>query len=362
MTMNKYWKSLSKTRKITNAAVLVIFAVFIGGLIMWKQSSPTQYMIEKPAKLVKTSSLYTSSKYAQTQTYIPVDQQVLTTHYRDVHKNQGKPAVKITKGQTSSQTISTSEYQKNLDGQTQSTWVTAEQLALKLAQVPYSTEPQGVVISEITASQKTVLKPGDRLSTMNGQPVTSANQFNQAENSLKTDKSVKIVADRGSKKITAEVKPLGSKSKCYHLGISAYNDVAISSSMNFDQTKELSKIGGTSYGLMLFTQMYFDSVGEDQIKVPSSVKISGTGQITSDGRVMPVSGIEQKVYGAAKQGVTDFYVPNYPATAKLKKIDRNYINNYTVAKQTVKKYHLPMKIHPVTSVYDIIGNLDQLVS
>ena len=360
--MNSYWKSLSKTRKITNATVLVIFVVFIGGLLVWSQSSPTQYMIEKPAKLVKTSSLYTSSKQAQTQTYIPVDQQVLTTHYRDVKRDRNKPAVKITHGQTDSQTISTSEYQKNLNGQTQSTWVTAEQLALKLAQVPYSSEPQGVIISEVAANQKTALKPGDRLSTMNGQPVTSAAQFNQAENSLKADKSVKITANRGSKKITADVKPLKSQNEKYHLGISAYDDVAISSSMDFDQTKELSKIGGTSYGLMLFTQMYFDSVGENQIRIPSSVKISGTGQITSDGRVMPVSGIEQKVYGAAKQGVTDFYVPNYPATAKLKKIDRNYVNNYTVAKQTVKKYHLLMKIHPVTSVYDIIGNLDQLGS
>lgn len=362
MTMNKYWKSLSKTRKITNAAVLVIFVVFIGGLLVWNQSSPTQYMIEKPATLIKTSSLYTSSKHARTQTYIPVDQQVLTTHYRDVKRDRNKPAVKITHGQVDSQTISTSEYQKNLNGQTQSAWVTAEQLALKLAQVPYSSEPQGVIISEVAASQKTALKPGDRLSTMNGQPVTSASQFNRAENSLKTDKSVKITANRGSKKITADVKPLKSQNEKYHLGISAYDDVAISSSMDFDQTKELSKIGGTSCGLMLFTQMYFDSVGENQIRVPSSVKISGTGQITSDGRVMPVSGIEQKVYGAAKQGVTDFYVPNYPATAKLKKIDRNYVNNYTVAKQTVKKYHLSMKIHPVTSVYDIIGNLDQLDS
>lgn len=360
--MNRYWKSLSKTHKITNAAILVIFVVFIGGLLVWNQSSPTQYMIEKPAKLVKTSSLYTSSKHAQTQTYIPVDQQVLTTHYRDVKRDRNKPAVKITHGQTNSQTISASEYQKNLNGQTQSTWVTAEQLALKLAQVPYSSEPQGVIISEVAANQKTALKPGDRLSTMNGQPVTSAAQFNQAENSLKADKSVKITANRGSKKITADVKPLKSQNEKYHLGISAYDDVAISSSMDFDQTKELSKIGGTSYGLMLFTQMYFDSVGENQIRIPLSVKISGTGQITNDGRVMPVSGIEQKVYGAAKQGVTDFYVPNYPATAKLKKIDRNYVNNYTVAKQTVKKYHLSMKIHPVTSVYDIIGNLDQLGS
>lgn len=360
--MNRYWKSLSKTRKITNAAVLVIFVVFIGGLLVWNQSSPTQYMIEKPAKLVKTSSLYTSSKHAQTQTYIPVDQQVLTTHYRDVKRDRNKPAVKITHGQTNSQTISASEYQKNLNGQTQSTWVTTEQLALKLAQVPYSSEPQGVIISEVAANQKTALKPGDRLSTMNGQPVTSAAQFNQAENSLKADKSVKITANRGSKKITADVKPLKSQNEKYHLGISAYDDVAISSSMDFDQTKELSKIGGTSYGLMLFTQMYFDSVGENQIRIPSSVKISGTGQIANDGRVMPVSGIEQKVYGAAKQGVTDFYVPNYPATAKLKKIDRNYVNNYTVAKQTVKKYHLSMKIHPVTSVYDIIDNLDQLGS
>ena len=345
----------SKVLRYSFAGILLALFAFWGWSML---ASPTQYLIDTPTKLVSVSSLYRSKlQQSATRVYVPVDKQIVTTKRSVARQYQHQPATTIQQSNTA-KGVSAKKYRANLEGQTKSVWSTAEILALKLSSTPYSVENQGVDISEIAAKQVTKqIQPGDRLISLNGKPVTSAEQFNQAEQSLKSADPAKLSVQHGQKTVTETLKPLQREHQ-YYLGISAANNRVVTSSANFQRIKQ-SKIIGPSYSLMLFTQMYFDLTDTGKY-LSAGTKISGTGQITDNGRVLPVSGIEQKVYAAGTQGVTDFYVPNYPTTDKIRSKIPGYRNNYAVAKETVKKYHLKMTVHPVTSVYDVIGNVDEM--
>lgn len=345
----------SKAFRYSIAGILLALFAFWG----WSMfASPAQYLIETPTKLVPVSSLYRSKiQQSSAQVYVPVDQQIVTTKRSVVRRYQHQPATTIQQSNTT-EGVSAKKYRANLEGQTRSVWSTAEILALKLSSTSYSVENQGVDISEIAAKQVTKqIQPGDQLISLNGKPVTSAKQFNQAEQSLKSADPVRLAVRHGQKTVTETLKPL-QRERQYYLGISAADNRVVTSAADFQRIKQ-SKIVGPSYSLMLFTQMYFDLTDTGK-HLPTGTKISGTGQVTDNGRVLPVSGIEQKVYAAGTQGVTDFYVPNYPATDTIRSKIPGYRNNYTVAKETVEKYHLKMTVHPVTSVYDIIGNVDEM--
>lgn len=348
----------TKSKVLRYSAAGILLAVF-ACWGWWMLASPTQYLIETPTKLVPASSLYRSKiKQSSARIYVPVDQQITTTKRSVVRRYRHRPATTIRQSD-SADGVSAKKYRANLKGQTKSVWSTAEILALKLSHTPYSVENQGVDISEIAAEQVTKqIQPGDRLISLNSKPVTSAEQFNQAEQSLKSADPVKLTVHHGHKTVTETLKPLKHEQhkQQYCLGISAADNRVVTSAADFQRIKQ-SKIAGPSYSLMLFTQMYFDLTGMGRY-LPAGTKISGTGQVADNGRVLPVSGIEQKVYAAGTQGVTDFYVPNYPATAAIRSEIPGYRNNYTVAKETVKKYHLKMTVHPVTSVYDVIDNID----
>lgn len=349
---------------MTKRTTSKVFRYSIAGILLalfacwgwWMLSAPVQYVIDTPTKLVPVSSLYRSKmQQSSARVYVPVDRQIATTKRSVVRRYQNQPATTIQKGNTA-EGVSAKKYRANLEGQTNSVWSTAEILALKLSSTPYSVENQGVDISEIAAKQVTKqINPGDRLISMNGEPVTSAEQFNQAEQSLKSADPVKLTVRHGQKTVTETLKPLQREHQ-YYLGISAADNRVVTSAADFQRVNQ-SKIVGPSYSLMLFTQMYFDLTDTSKY-LSAGTKISGTGQVADNGRVFPVSGIEQKVYAAGTQGVTDFYVPNYPATTAIRAKIPGYRNNYTVAKETVKKYHLKMTVHPVTSVYDVIGNVD----
>lgn len=68
----------------------------------------------------------------------------------------------------------------------------------------------------------------------------------------------------------------------------------------------LGNVGGPSAGLM-FSLAIVDTLTPDSLTGGSSV--AGTGTITPQGRVGPIGGIVQKMYGAASEGATLFLAP-----------------------------------------------------
>lgn len=66
------------------------------------------------------------------------------------------------------------------------------------------------------------------------------------------------------------------------------------------------KIGGPSAG-MIFALAIYDKLTAGALT--GGATVAGTGEITADGQVGPIGGIQQKVLGAAENGATVFLVP-----------------------------------------------------
>jgi PDZ domain-containing protein len=75
---------------------------------------------------------------------------------------------------------------------------------------------------------------------------------------------------------------------------------------DFDVGFETGDIGGPSAGLMLALALYDRLTPDDLTKGRS---IAGTGTIRCDGRIGPISGIEQKIAGAEQEGAEIFLAP-----------------------------------------------------
>ena len=54
---------------------------------------------------------------------------------------------------------------------------------------------------------------------------------------------------------------------------------------------------------------------------------------------------------------TVFFAPNDPVTKAILKVDPDYQNNYTIAKNAAKKIHTKMKIVPVKTLDDALTYL-----
>lgn len=67
----------------------------------------------------------------------------------------------------------------------------------------------------------------------------------------------------------------------------------------------LNKVGGSSAGLVMGLAIY-DSLTPGRLTKLS--KVSGSGQITADGRIFPIEGIEEKLAAAQASGVEVFFL------------------------------------------------------
>jgi PDZ domain-containing protein len=76
-------------------------------------------------------------------------------------------------------------------------------------------------------------------------------------------------------------------------------------------------VGGPSAGLMFALGLYDALTPAD---LTDGRTIAGTGTITPDGRVGPISGIVDKVIGAERGGATVFLVPR-ANMAELREVD-----------------------------------------
>ena len=75
----------------------------------------------------------------------------------------------------------------------------------------------------------------------------------------------------------------------------------------FDVAISLEEVGGPSAGLM-FTLGILDKLGPESLT--GGKHIAGTGEISADGRVGPIGGIDHKLVAAARKGVDAFLVPS----------------------------------------------------
>jgi Lon-like protease len=197
----------------------------------------------------------------------------------------------------------------------------AEVSALRYLHYPISVVAQQVVTGSPADKR---IQAGDRLITVNGKNVASAEAVQNALVNTTPGQTVDIVVQTGSQAPRDLKIKLGSNPdrKQGFLGITpaSHGDIP------FKITISLSNIGGPSAGLM-FALAVVDKLTPNGVN--GGMVVAGTGEIDDLGNVGPIGGIPFKLMAARSAGATVFLTPadncseaktNVPAGLRLVKV------------------------------------------
>lgn len=193
-----------------------------------------------------------------------------------------------------------------------------------------------------------ILKPGDRIHSLNGKPIQTSDQLIELVSEKKAGEEVSLTIERDKKEQKVKI-PLASfpeNKKKVGLGISLVTDRTVTVKPPVEI--ETDEIGGPSAGLMFSLEIYNQLVKEDMTK---GYAIAGTGTINYEGVVGPIGGIKQKVVAADKAGANIFFAPNEKGAKD---------SNYRDALEAANDIGTEMKIVPVDTFDEAINYLRQL--
>jgi len=177
----------------------------------------------------------------------------------------------------------------------------AEVSALRYLHYPISVVAQDVVTG--SPADKNILA-GDKLITVNGKTVTSAEGVQNALVNTSPGQTVDVVVQTGDQAARDLKIKLGSNPdrKQGFLGITPASHADIP----FKITISLSNIGGPSAGLM-FALAVVDKLTPGDVN--GGMTVAGTGEIDDQGNVGPIGGIPFKLMAARDAGATVFLTP-----------------------------------------------------
>ncbi len=137
-----------------------------------------------------------------------------------------------------------------------------------------------------------VLQQGDELLTVDGQAVTSAAGFVALTQGDSTTTTYAVGIDRGGVRSTVDLhKARTGKQVLFGIGVTDVPTIPVSI------TLDPNAIGGPSAGMMFALGVY-DRLTPGNLT--GGVVVAGTGQLSDDaGDVIPIGGIQQKLYAAA---------------------------------------------------------------
>lgn len=235
----------------------------------------------------------------------------------------------------------------------------AIQVAFTKAKKPFRSHYKGIYVLNVYDGMPAakVLKAGDRITKVDGHAYKSSKAFTNFVAKKKAGDQITVTYVRGKKTKTAEI--VLAKFKENHnkagIGISLVDDRSITSDPSVKMDTE--KIGGPSAGLMFTLEIYNQLTKED---ITKGYKIAGTGEISTDGKVGRIGGIDKKVIAADKAGAEIFFAPDDTITAEMKKADPGIKSNYEEAKAAAKDIGTKMKIVPVKTFDDALDYLNGL--
>jgi len=197
-------------------------------------------------------------------------------------------------GQTQKQT------QEQDTQQMTSSQQTATAAALTELHIPYSTQVV-VVQSEKGFPAYGVLKPGDVITEVDGQPVTSQGGLTKLINAHPAGSTLTLTITRDGQNHQVQV---GTRQS----GGRPVMGVQITEEYKFPFQVKISvgDIGGPSAGVM-FALGIIDKL--TKMDLTAGRFIAGTGEIEANGKVDPIGGIQQKMIGARNAGATIFLTP-----------------------------------------------------
>ncbi len=186
------------------------------------------------------------------------------------------------------------------------------QSAAEIAALDYLHFPDVVYVGDITENSPSLgkLQSQDRITQINGQPVTDAASVQNAMAGTRPGNTVTVVVERDGKPLTARI-TLGRNpqhSERGFLGIGPQQRPLAPFTVHIS----LDRIGGPSAGLM-FTLGIIDKLTPGDLS--GGRFIAGTGEIqppapaANSPTVGPIGGILMKMIGARDKGATVFLVP-----------------------------------------------------
>ena len=234
-------------------------------------------------------------------------------------------------GQTQKQT------QEQDTQQMTSSQQTATAAALTELHIPYSTQ---VVVAQPEKGFPAygVLKAGDVITAVDGQPVTSQGALTKLIYAHPAGSTLTLAITRAGQNRQVQV---GTRQSRGHPVIGV--EITEAYKFPFEVKISVGDIGGPSAGMM-FALGIIDKL--TKLDLTAGRFIAGTGEITASGQVRPIGGIQQKMIGARNAGATIFLTPaaNCPDTkgavpAGLRLVKVSTLNQAVTYLEALKSAH-----------------------
>jgi Lon-like protease len=180
----------------------------------------------------------------------------------------------------------------------QNSQTSAETAALRRLGFPVQVVAKAVAADGPSAGR---LNPGDVITAVDGQPVTTANRLTELVRAKPAGSALAIAYTRAGAAATTTVTSRETDGRP-RIGV----EIEQRQPHPFELTIDLNDIGGPSAGLM-FALGIVDKL--EPADLTGGKIIAGTGTIDDEGRVGPIGGIPQKLVGAKKAGAKVFLVP-----------------------------------------------------
>lgn len=146
-----------------------------------------------------------------------------------------------------------------------------------------------------------VLEAGDRITSIDGQPVIDLADLREKIGEAGAGTPVELGLLRDGTTMTLAVTPEAQDDAAV-IGVLIATDYTFP----FDVTIQLDDVGGPSAGMM-FALGIIEKLGPEALTGGES--FAGTGTIDAQGVVGPIGGIRQKLYGAERAGADYFLAP-----------------------------------------------------
>lgn len=226
----------------------------------------------------------------------------------------------------------------------------AMEAAYHEANVPYSIVPQYLFIFSTPEGDEARkhFKPGDRLSEVDGNPVTDNAALTNLLKTKKAGDQVTVKLIRDGKTLEEKVKLIELKDKDTNrtrpgLGVTiATMQKVVSKDPGLQVNFQNTRVGGPSAGLMFTMEIYNQLTDGDLTK---GYQVAGTGTIDKEGNVGPIGGVQHKIVAADRKHAEIFFVPK---------------DNYAEAKAKADKIKTGMKLVPVEKLEDAIAYMENL--
>lgn len=201
------------------------------------------------------------------------------------------------------------------------------------------------------------LRPGDRIVAIDGNSDVSEQALQDFILSKEVGDVINLTVQRDEESIAVEI-TLGSIPEIPGrpaMGISYQQDQEIQTEREVVFQSE--DIGGPSAGLMFTLEIINQLVEEDLSK---GYRIAGTGEISGDGTVGRIGGIDLKVIAAADEGMDFMFAPDDEIPQDMLDADPTLVSNYETAVKTAEEKNLDIEIVPVKTIEDALNYLQQL--